>query len=335
MTIPFACIGYGGSFRMGHIHCTNAGTAGFTPRAVCAPRAEDRALAVADFPGIAVFAEPAAMLAACPEVRLVTIAAPTHVHASLAGLCLDAGRNVVVEKPLAPTVAQLDALAAQAQRSGLVVVAHHNRLFDGRYRKAREVIDGGLIGRPVRAHLAMSVHKDPAKTYDAAYKCTMAGVGGLLFDFGSHMVAWGLALLGDEPTEVSGFSTRGTWSSDPGRIEDELTAVVRTVRGGLLTVRHSHIDPVEDPWLCTVVGTAGTLRFGWAEWELIRPGVPAERGPNPADSWEGFYHELHAHLSAPIGNRPPLTASLTVARQAVQVCELASRSAACGRTLFV
>ena len=75
------------------------------------------------------------------DVDLVSIAAPTEVHAEIATLCLGRGIPVLVEKPLARTVAEADAIIAAAERAGVVLAVGHTERFNPAVLAARPAVD--------------------------------------------------------------------------------------------------------------------------------------------------------------------------------------------------
>lgn len=82
-----------------------------------------------------------------PTIDAVVVATPVHTHFPLASEALDAGKHVLVEKPMAPTsdeAARLVDLAAQRQR---VLMVDHTFIYTGAVRKVKELIDAGKLGR--------------------------------------------------------------------------------------------------------------------------------------------------------------------------------------------
>jgi predicted dehydrogenase len=76
----------------------------------------------------------------------VAIATPVSTHYALAARCLQAGLHVMVEKPLAATGREAQALVDLADRAGKVLMVDHTYLFNPAVRKIREVVDGGELG---------------------------------------------------------------------------------------------------------------------------------------------------------------------------------------------
>ena len=81
-----------------------------------------------------------------PEVTAVAIATPAATHFDLVRAALEAGKHVLVEKPLTPSVAEGQKLAALARRCGLVLMCDHTYCYTPAVQRIRELIRGGQIG---------------------------------------------------------------------------------------------------------------------------------------------------------------------------------------------
>ncbi len=96
--------------------------------------------------GVAGYADLAAMLGH-PGLDVVIIATPTPVHAAHTLLALDAGKHVVLEKPMACSLDDALAMADAAEQAGRVVLIGHSHSFDLPIRRMRDLIDEGSLGR--------------------------------------------------------------------------------------------------------------------------------------------------------------------------------------------
>ncbi len=115
--------------------------------AVVADRDEKRrAAAVQQYPSLKTVAEAEAVFAD-PSIDAVAIATPLFTHFPLAKAALEAGKHVLVEKPLAGSVAECEELVALAADRGLILMVDHTFLFTGAVRKVRELIQEGKLGR--------------------------------------------------------------------------------------------------------------------------------------------------------------------------------------------
>ena len=120
-------------------------TDGMKLAAVCDVNPEATAKARRDFPGIKTFQTPERLLAD-GEIDLVSILTPHYLHYPLALAALNAGKHVVVEKPLCFTVEQADALFEAANARGRTVATFFNRRRDGNFLAIQEIVRSGEIG---------------------------------------------------------------------------------------------------------------------------------------------------------------------------------------------
>ena len=80
------------------------------------------------------------------EIQAVVVATPVRFHYEMAKACLDAGKHVFIEKPMARTVEEAEALVALADQQGLVIMVGHTFLFSPAVRRMKEIIAAGDIG---------------------------------------------------------------------------------------------------------------------------------------------------------------------------------------------
>jgi len=134
-------------------------------------------------------------------VEAVWVAGPNHLHADLAQRCLEAGRHVLVEKPIATSAARAAALTElAAERDRCLGVDYQHRFRPG-HRWMREAIAEGAVGTPylVRIHRnwRYPYYPDMPATIAGSWRESAAESGGwALNDIGSHLVDLSLWLLG-------------------------------------------------------------------------------------------------------------------------------------------
>ena len=329
--IKVGVIGYGGAFNMGRSHLLEMQKAGMTPRAVAEPDAARLAVATKDFPGIQVFPSVDAMLAGS-DVNLVVIITPHNTHAPLALQCLRAGRHVVCEKPFAITTAECDAMIAAAKKAGVMLSTYHNRHWDGSILKAIEVVQADLIGDIVRVECHMGGYGKPGDWWRSSKSIS----GGILYDWGVHVLEYTLQLVSSEITEVTGFAKSGFWAAQSkwgqDTIEDEGFAVVRFKNGVWATLCITQIDANPKRGMVEVTGTRGTFLWEYDTHEIIvRDGdsTVVTKGKNPPAQWEKYYANIADHLVKGV----PLVITAEWARRPIHILDLADRSAQEGRTL--
>src|SRR5262245_56793826 len=130
-------------------------------------------------------------MAAAPDVDLVVLATPHDTHAELAVRALEAGKHVVVDKPMAITLAEADRMVEAANRSGRMLSVFHNRRWDWDYLTVRKLLAEGLIGRPYLFETAVLNYRPPRTTW----RSTTATMGSLVHDWGAHLVDHALRLV--------------------------------------------------------------------------------------------------------------------------------------------
>lgn len=324
-------IGYGGAFNMGYQHLQEMQQAGMVPTAACDINPERVAVAEKDYPGIETYTSVAQMLRKS-DVDVIAIITPHNTHAKLALQCLRAGRHVVCEKPMAITTAECDRMIAAAEKSGAVLSTYHNRHWDGCILQALKTIRSGAIGEVYRIEAHMGGRGAPRDWWRSSRTIS----GGILYDWGVHLLEYSLQIMDDELVEVSGYAHTGYWGPQSkfreDANEDEAFGVVRFARGGWLTLCMTSLDMNPKPGQVEVTGTEGTYLFHGREYELTQPKkgkTVVTKGRNPESEGWRFYRNLADHITS--GEALVITAEW--ARRPIHVLDLMCRSAERGRSL--
>ena len=276
-----------------------------------------------------------------PGVELVVIATPSHTHAPLATRALEAGKQVVVEKPMAQDVAELDVSITAAQRSGRVLTCFQPYRFNAKFRLLQEVIAGGRLGRVV-----LIKHTQNNFIRRADWQMLRRFGGGELSNNGPHILDQALLLLGEGPVEVCADLQHTIGGGDA---EDHVKVLLKA-NGMVVDIELSHCCALPQPeWM--VFGTTGALcstqggfRLRWFD----PTGLPApvvDEGPaagrryqRPEElPWQEdevhpveerspalcFYDGLHATLRA----GAPVEVTAQSVRRQIEIIERARRLA--------
>ncbi len=127
------------------------------------------------------------------DIDLVVIATPNNLHHPQALAALRAGRHVVVDKPFALNATQARELVDEARRGGRLLSVFHNRRWDSDFLGLKQVLEQGLVGRPVE----LISHFDRYRPQVRARWREGAGPGsGLWLDLGPHLVDQAIQLFG-------------------------------------------------------------------------------------------------------------------------------------------
>jgi D-xylose 1-dehydrogenase (NADP+, D-xylono-1,5-lactone-forming) len=138
-------------------------------------------------------------LLADPDIDAVYLPLPNHLHAPWLLRCIDAGKHVLCEKPLALSGADVEEVAAAAARRGVHVAEAFVHLHHPQLAAMRGVLGSGELGAPVLLRGGYSFRiTDPGNI-----RLDPARGGGSLWDVGCYPVSLFIALLGAAPAEVS------------------------------------------------------------------------------------------------------------------------------------
>ena len=133
-------------------------------------------------------------LLAIREIRLVVIATPNDSHYSLAMQCLEAGREVVVDKPFTTTLEEAKSLMEFAKQRGRLISVYQNRRYDGDFQAIRKLVVEGTLGRIVRFETHYDRYRLQLKP--GAWRETGRLGSGILFDIAPHLIDHALVLFG-------------------------------------------------------------------------------------------------------------------------------------------
>ncbi|MEK6248854.1 MAG: Gfo/Idh/MocA family oxidoreductase, partial [Planctomycetales bacterium] len=141
-----------------------------------------------------------------PSVDVADIVLPHHLHYQVSLLALQAGKNVICEKPASLSLDQFDELLVQAQQNDLRFLVVMNQLYHPLNQRVQEMVDSGAVGRPFL--LVENDYSNHASHYrdPSSWRTRLETAGGgVLIDGGYHMIYKQLAWLASQgyPSWVS------------------------------------------------------------------------------------------------------------------------------------
>ena len=147
-------------------------------------------------------------------IRLCVVATPNDSHFELTKACLVAGRDVVIDKPFAPTMAECEELARLAAEGGRLLTVYHDRRYDGAFRTVRKIVESGALGDIAEFESRFDRFRLEPKANAWRERADQPGAG-VLFDLGPHLIDQALLLFG-EPLSItaSAFCQRPTSQVD-------------------------------------------------------------------------------------------------------------------------
>ncbi len=273
-------------------------------------------------------------LLARDDVDVVTICTPSGLHASMALEAIRAGKHVLVEKPIALTTADADAMIAAARaadvRLGVVLQNRYNPPLQAAYAAVR----GGYLGR---LHLGAATVRwyRPQAYYEDDWHGLQAMGGGALINQSIHHID-ALLWLFDEPV-ASLFAYTGTLAHRM-EAEDAGVAVLRFASGALATIEGSTVTaPRNLEGSVAVFGPDGAIKIGGTAlnrreiWEIAAgAGEPPPDPPDPPSVYGHSHRLVIADMAAAVREgRPPRTDG-HAARQSLAVVEMIYESVRTG-----
>ncbi len=193
------------------------------------------------------------------RIDAAIVAVPNHLHARVAADLLRAGIHVLVEKPMARTAAECDAMLAAAAESGVVLAVGHDFRFFPVARLAKNLFTSGLLGDVESVDLHQSATGRWPSASPAVYSTTAGG--GVLLDFGVHVLDLLMWWLGEA-------QPRSYRDDEGGGVEAECELELELSSGAAAFVVLSRARPLRDTFL--VRCTHGIVEIGVFEPALIR-----------------------------------------------------------------
>ncbi|KAJ7591200.1 NAD(P)-binding protein [Mycena floridula] len=302
------------------------------------------------------------------EIELVVVTTPNQTHFSIAKACLEAGKHVLIDKPVTTTSTEAKELGAIAISKGLTVYGFQNRRYDSDFLALRKLLElpsssPDYIGKLVEFESHYDRYRPQAT---GSWK---DNGGGQLYDLGSHLIDQALALFG-RPHKLTAFLQNIRKIGNPEQ-DDCFTVYFHyqpsSARPHLFTaILRAHILSVTEKQVRFIVrGTRGTFRkvgLDIQEPQLKAMAHPSEiftmanYGKEPKEIWgtlevgdnldslsetrwpstdPGCYHELYKNLAAVIrdGAEPAIKWEEAIA--VIEMIELAHKSSKEGKTVQV
>lgn len=133
-------------------------------------------------------------LCADKGLELIVVNTPTHLHFEQAKLVLQAGKNMVIEKPFAITVKEAEELTALAERNKLFLSVYQNRRYDGDYHAVKDIVQKGILGEIREAEIRYDRYR-PTFGGKQHKEGNMPGAGNI-YDLSPHLVDQAIQLFG-------------------------------------------------------------------------------------------------------------------------------------------
>jgi predicted dehydrogenase len=265
---------------------------------------------------------------------------------------MNAGLPVVIDKPMAASVADAEKLIETSQSTGKVLTVFQNRRWDNDFLTVRQLIAADLLGPITRFESRYERYRAAPRTHAWREYSAPEEAGGLLYDLGSHLIDQAIQLFGQPVRVYAELEKRRSGA----QVDDDTFVALQFATGVLAHLWMSVVARIQGPRL-RLHGLRGTyekwgldpqehalttgMRPGNAGWGLEPPerwgrmltDVSGIRIDTPIDTLPGAYEEFYILLRDALlsGGRPPVDPAgvLTTLR----VIEAAQQSAQSGTAI--
>lgn len=275
--------------------------------------------------------------------ELVAIATESGKHAAIALDCIEAGCNLIIEKPIALSLSDADAIIKAAKEKGVKVCANHQNRFNKSVQKIREALENGRFGKMFYGTAHIRWCRDKNYYDQARWRGTWEQDGGALMNQCIHNIDLLRWMMGDEVEEVVGMTDQ--LNHPYIEAEDLGIALVRFKNGTYGIIEGTtDIYPKNLEETLYLFGEKGTVKAGGQsvnkieEWRFADgteepEEVIAEFAENPPNVY-GFGHTpLYADVIDAIQNDREPYVNGEAGKRALELVLAIYKSAAEGKTV--
>lgn len=274
------------------------------------------------------------------DLQLVSIATESGIHAQIALDCIDAGVNVIIEKPMAMSMRDADEIIHRSQKANVKVSACHQNRFNLAVQETRKALEAGRFGK--LSHGSIHVRWNRGQSYydQAPWRGTWAQDGGCLMNqciHGIDLLRW---MMGDEVEEVYGVTKQQF--HDYLQCEDVGMAVVKFKNGTVCTIEGTtNVYPKNLEETLYLFGETGTVKLGGTStnninvWDFADAEEIDARNKGLQEATSNVYGNGHTSLFADMieaieQDRSPYVDAIA-GRNAVEMILAIYQSAATGK----
>lgn len=193
--------------------------------------------------------------------ELVSIATESGNHAEIALFCIDNGVNLIIEKPMAMSIADADEIIKRSDEKGVVVSACHQNRFNVAIQELRKAVEAGRFGKLSHGSIHVRWNRNQGYYDQAPWRGTWAEDGGALMNqciHGIDLLRW---MMGDEIEEIYGV-TRQQFHNYL-EAEDVGMAVIKFKNGAIGTIEGTtNVYPKNLEETLYIFGENGTVKIG-------------------------------------------------------------------------
>ncbi|MFO7928668.1 MAG: Gfo/Idh/MocA family oxidoreductase, partial [Candidatus Humimicrobiaceae bacterium] len=281
-----------------------------------------------------------------PESEVTAQPGRKQSYEKLSVLALSNGVNVIVEKPMTMTFESAQRMVQAAEKNKKQLLVHQSSRWDREYLAIKNIISSGKIGDVlvIQARVLLCDEFWPSWGIDGManpWRVKAEYGGGMLYDWGPHLVDQVLQLIPEDPISVYGMLQSGVWSKE---VDDHFFAILRYKSNVMAQLEVSNNGRINSPrWY--VIATKGTIAVpGKSEpfWDEVVTNYIDRKGKKQIEKIKlvdvkesglegGFYQDLIPYLNGEIKNH----VSMYDAAKVIKVLELIKKSSEENRVLKI
>lgn len=335
--VKFGIVGYGawGTFHGRAIDLAD----GAEVAAVCDTSEAALAAAREAFPDAALFSQYEEMLKH-PELDVVDLVLPNHLHYEPALAALSAGYHLLLEKPMALSVEECDEITALAEENDRILAIVHEFRLSALWGKVKQLVDAGEVGDP--QYVLVELARNPYRRGADGWRFDIDRVGSWILEEPIHffdLARWYLEAAGEPRVVYAAANSR-----QPGHAElqDNVSAIMH-FDGGRYAVVSQTLAAFEHHHTVKISGTRGAI---WASWSgamdrvlhataFLKAFDGSEVRAVPIERETGEVHEMVDQIAMMVeavrtGRLSPMASTGNDGKWAVAMCLAATQSAETG-----
>lgn len=240
-----------------------------------------------------------------PELELIAIATSSGAHAEIALYCIDHGINVIIEKPMAMSMADAEEIIKRSEKKGVKVSACHQNRFNVAVQQMRKALDKNRFGK--LSHGSIHVRWNRGKQYydQATWRGTWADDGGCLMNqciHGIDLLRW---MMGNDVVSVYGVTRQQQHHYL--EAEDVGMAVVTFTNGAIATIEGTtNVYPQNLEETLYLFGENGTVKLGGKStnnidvWDFADETEADQKNKGLEEATSNVYGNGHTSLYADV-----------------------------------
>ena len=350
-TLRVAIIGYGLAGSVFHAPLISS-VGGMEVAAIVTSNPRRQEHIQRDYPDAAVLSTADELWRHPSRYDLVVVASPNRTHVPLAIAAMNAGLPVVIDKPMAASVADAEKLMEISISTGQLLTVFQNRRWDNDFLTVRQLIAADVLGPITRFESRFERYRATLRTHAWREFSAPEEAGGLLFDLGSHLIDQAIQLFGQPVRVYAELEKRRAGAL----VDDDSFVALRFANGVDAHLWMSVVARIQGPRL-RLSGLRGTyekwgldpqeytlstgMRPGDASWGLEPPerwgrmltDISGIRLDSSIETLPGAYEQYYELLRDALitGGRPPVDAASAL--HTLKVIEAAQQSAQSGTTV--